>query len=61
MRQEWDWLFLEQQMFYDELAGFKLPMPRRFASQMPRDMIDELHKALNHIREENNRMKIRLN
>ena len=28
---------------------------------MPRDMIDELHKALNRIREENNRMKIRLN
>ena len=28
---------------------------------MPRDTIDELFKALNHIREENNRMKIRLN
>ena len=28
---------------------------------MPRDMIDELHKALNRIREENNRIKIRLN
>ena len=28
---------------------------------MPRDMIDELRKALNRIREENNRMKIRLN
>ena len=51
MRQEWAWLFREQQMFYDELAGFKLP----------RDMIDELSKALNCIREENNRMKIRLN
>ena len=28
---------------------------------MPKDMIDELRRALNHIREENNRMKIRLN
>ena len=61
MRQEWDWLFLEQQMFYDELVGFKLPVSQRLASQMPRDTIDELRKALNHIREENNRMKIRLN
>ena len=61
MRQEWAWLFREQQMFYDELVAFKLPMPRRLASQMPRDIIDELRKALNRIREENNRMKIRLN
>ena len=28
---------------------------------MPRDTIDELRKALNHIREENNQMKIHLN
>ena len=28
---------------------------------MPRDIINELRKALNHIRKENNRMKIRLN
>nr|POF08261.1 hypothetical protein CFP56_55662 [Quercus suber] len=48
-------------MFYDELVGFKLPVPRRLASQMPRDTIDELRKTLNHIKEENNRMKIRLN
>ena len=48
-------------MFYDELVGFKLPVPRRLTSQLPRDTIDELRKALNHIREENNRMKIRLN
>ena len=61
MRQEWDWLFREQQMFYDELAGFKLPVPRQLASQMPKDTIDELRKVLNRIREENNRMKIRLN
>ena len=61
MRQEWAWLFREQQMFYDELVDFKLPVPRRLASQMPRDTIDELRKALNRIREENNRMKIRLN
>ena len=32
MRQEWDWLFCEQQMFYDELVGFKLPVPRRLPS-----------------------------
>ena len=61
MRQEWAWLFREQQMFYDELVDFKLPVPRRLASQMPRDMINELRKALNCISEENNRMKIRLN
>ena len=61
MRQEWDWLFREQQMFYDELVGFKLPVSRRLTSQMPRDTIDELPKALNRIREENNRMKICLN
>ena len=48
-------------MFYDEFVGFKLPVPWRLASQIPRDTIDELRKALNHIREENNRMKIRLN
>ena len=47
-------------MFYDELIGFKLPVPRRLASQMPRDTIDKLRKALNRIREENNRIKIRL-
>ena len=61
MRQEWAWIFREQQMFYDELVGFNLPVPRRLVSQMPRDTIDELRKALNRIREENNRMKIRLN
>ena len=48
-------------MFYDKLVGFKLPVPRQFTLQMPKDTIDELRKALNHIREENNRMKIRLN
>ena len=36
-------------------------MPLRLASQMPRDMIDELRKTLNRIREENNQMKIYLN
>ena len=61
MRQEWAWLLREQEMFYDELVGYKLLMPRRLASQMPRDTIDKLRKVLNHIREENNRMKIRLN
>ena len=61
MRQEWAWLFREQQMFYDELAGFKLPVPWWLVSQMPRDTIDELRKALNRIREENNWMKIHLN
>ena len=61
MRQEWAWLFHEHQMFYDELVGFKLPGPRQLALQMPKDTIDELRKVLNRIREENNRMKIRLN
>ena len=28
MRQEWTWLFQERQMFYDELVGFKLLVPR---------------------------------
>nr|POE71586.1 hypothetical protein CFP56_12811 [Quercus suber] len=48
-------------MFYDELIGFKLPVPWRFALQMPRETIDELRTTLNRIREENNRIKIRLN
>ena len=61
IRQEWAWLFREQQMFYNELVGFKLPVPRQLALQMPRDTIDEFRKTLNRIREENNRMKIRLN
>ena len=61
MRQEWTWLFREQQMFYDELVGFKLPVPRLLASQMPKDTIDGFRKVLNRIKEENNRMKIRLN
>ena len=61
MKQEWAWLFHEQQMFYDELVGFKLLVLRRLALHMPKDMIDELRKALNRIREENNRMKIHLN
>ena len=57
IRQEWAWLLREHEMFYDELVGCKLLVSRRLASQMLRDMIDELRKALNHIREENNRMK----
>ena len=36
-------------------------MLQQLALQMPRDMIDKLRKALNRIREENNRMKIHLN
>ena len=54
MRQEWAWLLREQEMFYDELVGYKLPMPQRLTSQMPKDTIDELRRALNCIREENN-------
>ncbi|KAL0015857.1 hypothetical protein SO802_002926 [Lithocarpus litseifolius] len=61
MRQEWAWLLREQEMFYDELVGYKLPVPRRLALQMPRDTIDGLCRALNRIKEENNRMKICLN
>ena len=61
IRQEWAWLLREHKMFYDELVGCKLLVSRQLASQMLRDMIDELRRALNHIREENNRMKISLN
>ena len=61
MRAEWDWLLREQEMFYDEMVNYKLSMHWRLGSQMPRDTIDELRKALCHIREENNRMKICLN
>ena len=43
------------------LVGYKLPVPRRLASQMPKDIIDKLRKALNRIREENNQTKLRLN
>ena len=32
MRAEWDWLLCEQEMFYDEMVGYKLPMPRRLTS-----------------------------
>ena len=28
MRQEWAWLLYEQEMFYDELVGYKLPVPQ---------------------------------
>ena len=28
MRQEWAWLLHEQEMFYDELVKYKLPVPR---------------------------------
>ena len=61
IRAEWDWLLYEQEMFYDEIVRYKLPVPRWLASQMLRDTIDELRRALCCIREENNRMKIRLN
>ena len=61
IREEWAWLLHEQEMFYDKLVGYKLPVPWWLALQMPRDMIDELRKALNRIREENNQMKIHLN
>ena len=61
MKAEWDWLLREQEMFYDEMISYKLPMPQRLASQMPRDTIDELRRALCRIREEINRMKICLN
>ena len=61
MKAAWDWLLREQEMFYDEMVSYKLPVPRRLASQMSRDTIDELRRALCRIREENNWMKIRLN
>ena len=61
MRAAWDWLLCEQEMFYDEMVSYKLSVPRRLASQMLRDTIDELRRALCRIREENNRMKIHLN
>ena len=54
MRQEWAWLLREQEMFYDELVGYKLLVPRQLASQMPRDTIDKLYRELNRIREDNN-------
>ena len=41
-----------KEIFYDELVGYKLSVPRWLALQMPRDTIDELRKALNHIKEE---------
>ena len=61
MRAEWDWLLYEQEMFYNEIVSYKLPVPRWLATQLLRDTIDELHRALYCIREENNRIKIRLN
>ena len=32
MRAEWDWLLHEQEMFYDEIVGYKLPVPRQLTS-----------------------------
>ena len=40
---------------------YKLPVPRLLTSQMLRDTIDELRRALNRIREDNNLMKIIFN
>ena len=51
----------EQEIFYDELVGYKLLVPQQLTSQMSRDIIDELRRALNSIRKENNQMKIRHN
>ena len=31
MRAEWDWLLHEQEMFYDEIVGYKLPVPQQLA------------------------------
>ena len=28
MRAEWGWLLYEQEMFYDEIIRYKLPVPR---------------------------------
>ena len=28
MKEEWDWLLCEQEMFYDEMVGYKLQVPR---------------------------------
>ena len=61
MRVEWDWLIYEQEMFYDEMVSYKLLVPLWLASQMLRDTIEELRRALCHIREKNNQMKIHLN
>ena len=61
LRAERDWLIREQEMFYDEMVGYKLPVPRWLISQMSRDTIDELRKALCRIRKENNRMEMHLN
>ena len=48
-------------MFYNELVRYKLLVPRQLTSHMPLDMINELRRALNRIREKNNQMEIRLN
>ena len=32
MRAEWDWLLCEYEMFYDEMVGYKLPVPWRLTS-----------------------------
>ena len=61
MRAKWYWLLHEQEMLCDEMVGYMLLVPQRLASQMPKDTIDELCRALCRIREENNRMKIHLN
>nr|POE88456.1 hypothetical protein CFP56_49674 [Quercus suber] len=40
---------------------FSYPIDSNLRNSMPRDTIDELHRALNHIKKENYRIKIRHN
>ena len=32
MKEEWDWLLCEQEMFYDEMVGYKLQVSWQLAS-----------------------------
>ena len=61
MTEEWSFLITQSDEFYNEMIRYGVKVPHRIAIKMPIDTIDGLRTALNRIREEKNRMKIRLN
>ena len=61
MREEWSFLVTQSDEFCKEMIRYGVKVPHQIATKMPIDTIDGLRSALNRIREENNRIKIRLN
>jgi hypothetical protein len=61
MTQEWSFMVTQSEDLYNQMIRYGLAVPHRVATNMQRDSIHRLRMALNRIREENNRMLIRLN